>query len=170
MKEKGEWGHMFPMDSSCFAYNDTVAQEYFPLKKEQAQNMGLDWNDETDQKYKGNDGMPGNKLPDLISSVSDDILNKIIICEKSGRGYKITKQELAYYQEQNLPLPHLHPEERHKARMDQRNPRQMWSRQCDCTKSDHDHSGRCSDKFETTYSPEKKELVYCISCYNKEIY
>lgn len=170
MKQTGEWGHMFPIKTSCFAYNDTVAQEYFPLKKEQAQNMGLKWNDEADKKYEGTDGLPAKDLPDMISSVGDEILEKIIICEKSGKGFKITKQELVYYREHDIPLPRLHPEERHKARMAQRNPRQMWHRQCECTKPDHGHTGRCPNEFETTYSPERKELVYCEECYNKEIY
>ncbi|MBU0671196.1 hypothetical protein KKF29_03495 [Patescibacteria group bacterium] len=170
MKKTGEWGKMFPINYSCFAYNDTVAQEYFPLKKEQAMNLGLKWNDEADKKYEGSDGIDAKKIPDMISAVNDDVLKKVIICEKSGQGFKITKQELAYYREHDIPLPHFHPEVRHQMRMQQRNLRRMWQRQCDCTKPDHGHAGRCPEEFETTFSPERKELVYCDKCYKSEIY
>ncbi|HEY5713828.1 MAG TPA: hypothetical protein VIT68_00580, partial [Candidatus Gracilibacteria bacterium] len=36
MKETREWGEFFPISLSPFAYNETVAQEYFPLSKEEA--------------------------------------------------------------------------------------------------------------------------------------
>ena len=48
--------------------------------------------------------------------------------------------------------------------------RALWHRQCMCTQNEHDHEGRCPIEFETAYSPDGKELIYCEDCYNKEIY
>ncbi|GAJ10097.1 unnamed protein product, partial [marine sediment metagenome] len=35
MKRTGEWGEFPPIDISPFPYNDSLAQDYFPLTKEQ---------------------------------------------------------------------------------------------------------------------------------------
>lgn len=144
MKKTGEYGEMFPMSLSPFEYQETVAQEYFP-KTEQNKI----------QKYKGTDGITSDTLPDSIEEVQDDVLEKIIICERSGRGFKIQKGELAFYKNQKLPLPHLHPEERHQDRMKQRNPRKLWDRKCD----------KCQADIKTTISEDRKEKVYCEKCY-----
>lgn len=36
MQADDKWGEFFPITMSPFAYNETVAQEYFPLSKEEA--------------------------------------------------------------------------------------------------------------------------------------
>jgi hypothetical protein len=48
MTSDGEYGELPPMRYSLFAYNDTVAQEYFPLTKAEAVKRGLRWNDAAD--------------------------------------------------------------------------------------------------------------------------
>jgi len=35
MMKTGEWGEFFPASLSPFGYNETVAQEYFPLSREE---------------------------------------------------------------------------------------------------------------------------------------
>ena len=39
MKSTGEWGEFFPHELSPFGYNETVAQEYFPLNEAQAKDL-----------------------------------------------------------------------------------------------------------------------------------
>lgn len=34
MRQSGEWGEFFPTSLSAFGYNETVAQEYFPMTEE----------------------------------------------------------------------------------------------------------------------------------------
>ena len=70
------------------------------------------------------------------------------------------KPELAFYRKMQLPMPHFHPDERHDRRMALRNPRKLWDRTCE----------KCRAAIETTYSPERPEIVYCESCYLKEVY
>ena len=43
MAERGEWGEFFPVKYSLFAYNETLAHDYYPLKKEQAEKVGWRW-------------------------------------------------------------------------------------------------------------------------------
>lgn len=40
MKETGEWGEFFPISVSPFAYNETAAQDYYPITKEEALKKG----------------------------------------------------------------------------------------------------------------------------------
>lgn len=170
MTRDGEYGHLPPMRYSLFAYNDTVAQEYFSLSKEQAQKEGLRWNAEADTPYKGSDGIIAEKLAPAIREVNDDITKQVIICSETKRAYKITVAELKFYRELGLPLPRLHPECRHRRRMALRNPRKLWQRQCHCTLTSHGHDKKCTMQFATTFQPDRSELVYCEECYHKEMY
>lgn len=43
MQETGEWGEFFPIKTSPFAYNETVAHECFPLQKSEAESHGYRW-------------------------------------------------------------------------------------------------------------------------------
>ena len=40
-----KYGEFFPAELSPFAYNETIAQEYYPLIKEQAIEQGYRWKD-----------------------------------------------------------------------------------------------------------------------------
>ena len=33
----------------------------------------------------------------------------------------------------------------------------------------HQHDGQCPNEFETSYAPERPEIVYCEACYNAEV-
>ncbi|PID70257.1 hypothetical protein CSB37_02630 [bacterium DOLZORAL124_38_8] len=161
MKKTEEWGEFFPANMSPFAYNETVAQEYYPLTKEEALGRGYKWKDETiNKKYETlKQSFDWNQIPDDIKEVEDDILTKVLFCERSGKPYKIQKAELKFYRKMNLPIPHLHPDERHKDRMKLRNPRKLYERTCtDCQK-----------EIQTTFAPERPEKILCENCYLKVV-
>jgi len=46
----------------------------------------------------------------------------------------------------------------------------LWHRACMCDKKNHEHAGKCSNEFETSYALGRPEIIYCESCYNKEVY
>ena len=46
-----KYGEFFPSELSPFAYNETIAQEYFPLSKEQALEQGYKWKDKEERNY-----------------------------------------------------------------------------------------------------------------------
>lgn len=156
----GSWGEFFPLEISPFMYNETLAHEYFPLTKEEVLKRGWRWRDEADTMPKVEKIIPAERLPDSIDKIPDDILNWAIKCEVTGRPFKIIKQELAFYRKMKLPIPHFHPDERHRRRMALRNPRKLWKRMC----------GKCQKEIDTTYSPERQEKVHCEECYLKEVY
>ncbi len=158
MRADGEWGEFFPASMSPFGYNETVAQEYFPLTKEEVLKRGWKWHDEEEKRdqYMG----PPYVIPDDITNVSDDITKHILTCEVTGKPYKIIPQELKFYREMGIPIPRRCPDQRHKDRMALRNPRKLWKRQC----------AKCAAAIETTYAPERPEIVYCETCYLSTVY
>ncbi len=152
-----EWGEFFPAKLSPFAYNETVAQEYFPLTKEEAEKRGYRWKEEVVNKNyeKLRENFSWANISDDITQVEDDICNQVLFCERSGKPYKIQKAELRFYRKMNLPIPRLHPDERHKDRMALRNPRTLFSRNC----------ADCGCKIQTTFAPDRLEKVLCEKCY-----
>jgi hypothetical protein len=158
MRKNGEYGIFFLNTISPFGYNETVAQEYFPLTKEEVLVRGWSWHDEEEKsdQYLG----PKYDIPDSISDVPDDITKQILLCEVTGKPYKIIPQELKFYREMGIPIPRKCPDQRHKERMALRNPRKLWNRQC----------MKCQKDIQTTYAPERPEIVYCASCYLETVY
>lgn len=157
MKSTGEWGEFFPVNKSYYAYNETLANEWFPLTKEQALERGYSWKDPDElNDYNG----PTNEIAEHINNVDPNILNQILTCEVTGKNYKIIPQELEFYKKMNLPIPRKCPNERHKDRIKRRNPRELWDRDCQ----------RCHRGIKTSYSPKREEKVYCEECYLNEVY
>lgn len=155
MKSTGEWGQFFPAKYSLFAYNETVAQDYFPLSKEQALAAGYQW---LDEEVRERVGAPS--IPDSIAETPDSILQQNLVCEKTGRPYRVIPQELAFYRKMGVPVPHYAPETRNEMHIAMRTPLRTWSRQC----------AQCAKAIETSYAPDRPERVYCEQCYLAQMY
>jgi hypothetical protein len=161
------YGEFFPTEISLFSYNETFAQSYFPLRKEEIVEKGFSWKNREENQYPVT--IKARDLPDDSVMVSDSILNEVIECEISGRAFKVTPAELQFYKTMKIPIPHLHPDERHKRRLARQNPMQLWHRQCMCIQTTHDHSDGCPNEFETSYNPDRIETIYCSKCYQQEV-
>lgn len=178
MKNTGEWGEFFPMQFSPFAYNETMAQLSFPLTKETALALGLCWQD-TFQITKGK--TTEKDIPDDIADVSDAIIGEVLECDTCGRNYKIVPDELMFYRKWKIPIPRSCFFCRIKRRFGFRAPSRVWPRKCQCagpesengiyrnTTAHFHEDGHCPNEFETSYSPDRPEIVYCEQCYNKEV-
>lgn len=126
---------------SPFGYNETVAQEYFPLEKEEALRNGIfNWSDYEAPFPRVEKIIPASKLPDSIESIPDDILNWAIECEVTKKPFRIIRQELEFYRKHSLPIPRRHPDVRHMDRMKMRNPRKLYERLCDCERCESNHN------------------------------
>ncbi len=158
MKERNEWGEFYPSSISPFGYNETVAQEYFPMTEGEVQQAGWHWRheDAAAEKYLG----PPTAIPQYIKDVDDGICKQILLCEATGRPYKIIPQELQFYRDMHISIPRLCPDERHRRRMQLRNPRKLWTRKCDS----------CGKDIQTTYAPGRPEKVFCEECYLAAVY
>lgn len=168
MKVRGEYGQFFSPSLSAFGYNETIANDEWPLIKEEAVKQGFTWQDATSGRYDPPTREWGD-VPDNISALDESICREMLACDVCKRNFKILKQELEFYKTMNVPLPRRCFDCRHMARMAQRNPRQLWTRQCLCDQPGHNHAGQCTNTFETTYAPERPEIIYCETCYQHEI-
>ncbi len=162
-----KYGEFFPSELSPFSYNETIAQEYFPLTKEEALKEGYSWKEKEERNYQID--IKNEDIPNNIKEVDDSIINKVIECEHKGKcneqcteAFKIIPDELSFYKRMNLPIPHLCPNCRHYNRLKQRNPLKLWHRHC--------MKEGCANEFETSYSPDRPEIIYCERCYNQEVY
>ncbi len=156
----GEWGQFFPSQMSNFDYNETMAQDFYPLTRDEALKQGFKWSDLPDEAPKADKVIPASRLPDCTSEIPDDVLNWAIKCEATDRPFKLIAQELKFYREHQLPIPHLHPDERYRKRFSLRNPRIISDRKCD----------KCGTDLKTTYPSNSNNIIYCEKCYLENIY
>lgn len=169
------YGEFFPIELSPFSYNETVAYEYFPLSKEAIATQGYLWREPEIKEYPT--ALAAVTLPKTIVEVGEEILKQAIRCGHEGKcsekctgAFKFIPTELAFYRQMGIPPPHLCPSCRHFARLNQRTPYKLWHRECMCERQGHAwHTGGCPNEFETTYSTDRLEIVYCEQCYNAEV-
>ena len=117
-------------------------------------------------------------MPDKLNDVSDEIIREIIECENVNenniycrKAFKVIEDELNLYKKLKVPLPHLCFFCRHRERLKMRNPMKLWHRKCMCDKTSHFHgNNNCDIEFETSYSPDRPEIIYCEKCYQQEVY
>jgi hypothetical protein len=169
MKNTGEYGEFFSPSISPVCYNETQGNFYMPLTKEEVFSHGWKWEEKVPGIF-GKETISINNIPDDIASVDESILKEIFICSECNKNFNLTKDEFSFYKVENIPLPHFCPSCRYMKRFNIRLPRKLWSGVCKCDRVGHGHDGKCEIKFKTSYNPERKELVYCEDCYNKEIY
>jgi len=158
-----------------------MAQDYFPLSKNEAIRRGFSWHDREERDYKVT--LNSEDLPRRFADIKEDIVNQVIKCASQiseeernkypqcATAFNITELELGLYKILQIPLPLKCYPCRRQGRYKFRNPRRLWHRQCMCDKKNHFHGeGKCVVEFETSYAPERPEIVYCEKCYQQEVY
>ncbi len=178
MKVSGEYGEFFPSSLGPFGYNETVAQEQFPLTKERAEALGFGWEEYPRGTY-GKETLKWDNVPDAIGDLNvADVSREIFSCVKCDKNYRIIPPELQFYKRLNIPIPRMCPDCRHDRRMTARGPNRLSApQQCRCdykvyqnTASHTNHpEGRCPNMFRSSYRPDGTEVVYCEQCYNAEV-
>ncbi len=152
-----EWGEYFPYAYSPYPYSDSVAQEYYPLDTKAATELQAFWREENEgHRFEG----ARVQVPDKIDDVKDSVLAEILTCDQCDKNYKIIAKELEFYRERRLPVPTQCHNCRHANRVALRNPRQLWQRTC----------AKCKRDIESSFSPERPEIVYCEVCYQAAVY
>lgn len=156
MRKTGEWGKYFPPSLSPFGYNESVAQEYFPLNREEAISKGFYWKEKDPKEYQPQRFV----IPDSIRDVPESIIKETLSCETCGKNYKIISQELRRLKTMQLPVSRQCLDCRHEVRMKLRQPRKLWARKCD----------KCGTATQSVFPAQSKEQVYCGACYTETVY
>lgn len=155
MQQTGEWGQFFPASLSPFGYNVSIAQQFYPLSKEQAVRAGFNWEDDVNSTTAPKAGAAYGNPPTQIQDVDTDAIANPFTCIDCAKPYRIISQELELYRELSLALPQRCFLCRHNRRLAKRSARALWSRTCD----------KCEAVISAAYDPQGKELVYCERCY-----
>ena len=121
MKQDWEWWEFFPSSLSAFGYNESIASEYFELTKKEAIDKWFHWSDYQAPFPEVEKTIPGEKLPENIADIPNDILTWAIECEVTEKPFRIIKTELEFYRKHNLPIPKRHPDQRYLDRKKLRN-------------------------------------------------
>jgi len=168
-----KYGEFFPVDMAAHGYGQSQAFEYFPLTNKEAKEMGYRWREPEIRSY--NVTKKASELSDSINDISDSILEDVIQCEHDelqshsfgcdincATAFRLTKQELDFYLQAKLPIPRLCFNCRHVDRLKWRNQPVLYHRKC--------MKKGCINEFETTYSSDRPEIIYCEKCYQQEVY
>ena len=171
------YGEFFPPEFSPFAYNETIANDFFPMTPEDARAQGFLWREPEMREFQTT--VDAQNLPDRIGDAQDSILKEIIKCMSCGKAYRIIQMELEFLRDMFLPLPHRCPECRYLARFSQRNQPRLYADSCRCkgegsgmyrNGTAHPHGiVPCGNTFETSFAPGRPEIIYCEQCYNAEV-
>ncbi len=152
MKSTGEWGEYFPLDCSPFAYNESNAQQLYPLTLDEIKGKGLTYREEHVTKATTCDIVEDTAITDVNST----IIEKVLCSEISAKPYRIIPQEYAFYLRRGIPIPREHYMERMVKRQSRRTPERLFIRNCE----------QCTVSLETSYEQEK---VLCEGCYLESI-
>lgn len=181
-----KYGEYFPVEMSPWAYNETLAHEYFPLTKEEALAQGYRWRDQEAKNYVPT--RSAENIPSDITNVADNITGEIIECAHYGncnqnctKAFKVTIDELSFYKKVGIPLPTLCHACRTMERLNFRLPIKLYDRTCMCAGANdatnqyqnvasHEHAdSHCGEEFKTGFSLEGQAIVYCEKCYQQEV-
>lgn len=146
-----EFGEYFPINLSLFAYNESLAQEFFPLTKDAVLANGWRWKEKDLMEYRPADF----KLPGGASELDKDVIGKVLACNECGKNYKIIEQEFKFYKQNKLPAPEKCPNCRHARRIKLRNLSHLWDVNC----------GRCHNSLKSSYDPVRYPQIYCEKCF-----
>lgn len=162
------YGEFFPFDISPLAYNQSLAQNFFPLDEGTIRDRGYLWNEYNRREFQIT--LNTVDIPDTISEVSDTIINEALQCGSCNRAFRIISSELQFYRKIGLPVPRFCHTCRALERFKFVNPPKLWSGICKCEQQNHVHgSEKCSVEFKTSYSPDRPEITYCEKCFQEEV-
>jgi len=152
------YGEFFPIEISPFGYNETIAQNFHPMKPEEAKREGYKW-------YEGGRApheitKRAEDLPDHVKDAGDDILKEAIGCARCGRAFRMPPMELQILRARNLPLPRWCPMCRIESKYD------IWVKESRLLPFE---CPQCGVKTQISENLIGKSKVYCEGCYNKEV-
>ena len=143
-----------------------IGEEYVEYTEQEVKEECFVWRDSKIKEF--NFTKSAFELVDDVKNIDDGITKEIIRCSHERKCnhecagvFRITNQELQFYRKLNIPLPQICQNCRHYARFAWRNPPRFWHRKC--------MKPGCLNEFETSYAPDRKEIIYCEACYNAEV-
>lgn len=151
-----KYGEQLPFEMSPFSYNETMANYFFPLTKEEASQKKISWFETPENKYTFT--IEPAELPKSVIEIKDEIINEIIECIECHKGYKFNQLEIYLHRKIGVPVSHKCWKCRFKRRFNSVNKSKLYDRNCQ----------KCNCEIKTSYSPDRPDIVYCEKCYQGE--
>ncbi len=155
-----KYGEFFPIEFSLYGYNNTLAQDFIPLEKDEVIQNGYLWIEPYRKPY--DITISREYFPNDINEIDDKFVNEVLECKKCLRPFRILDRELQFLKLLQIALPENCSDCRFKTRLSFINKHKLYHRKCMKT--------GCNNEFETSYAPERPEIVYCERCYQNEVY
>jgi len=180
------YGEYFPPSFAPHGYNMSSAFHYFPLSESAAKGQGYSWEAPAARTYTVT--QTAAELPDHITNIEDSITKEVLACEHKescaencSGAYRMLDKELEFLRMIGAPVPRLCPNCRFARRAKDFSRPVFYQRSCQCAgkKSSsgvyqnvlpHKHgTTACPTIFQTSYTPDMPEIIYCESCYQQEV-
>lgn len=156
---RGEYRESMDLKFSAQAYNFSMASISYPMSDANALSLGAYIAKEPETNATGIEVIAAEDVPDTIDLVDDSILPKAILCEKTGRPFRITDSELAFYRKMKLPLPRIHPSNRLERKY----------RFSPCGTRFYSNCAKCGLNIQSIFNPEEGYNLHCEKCYQNEV-
>lgn len=147
----------FPPNLSLYGYNDSSAQDFYPLTKEEALKRGFKWKEKDPAQYRQAPKL-SERNPEKLT---DSVTKEIFACSKCGKNFQVLAQELKLFKKmgQGGQTGQFLSDLCGNCRFDEltklKNKRKLWERKC----------GKCGVEIKSTYEPGGEVRVYCEKCY-----
>jgi hypothetical protein len=159
MLSRGEYGDGLGFEFSGQAYNFSLGQISYPLSEAEIKNLGGFSAKEPETNVGSMSVIDSELVPETIEEVTDEILQKAIRCEVTGRPFRITETELVFYRNMQIPLPTVHPVIRMEGHFKLSLPAKKYVASC----------VQCGVTTPSVFNPEEFNNLYCESCFRQEV-
>jgi hypothetical protein len=159
MLSRGEYNDGTDFNFSAQAYNFSIGQILYPLSDEEIKKFGGYLAEEPETNVGNMEVLEASQIPQTITEVKDDILDKAVKCEITGRPFRIILSELSFLRRMGIPLPTIHPSIRMQNRWVISPVGKKYKAIC----------VKCKNKMETLFNPKEGMNLYCEKCYQQEV-
>ena len=159
MLKREEYGEMFSMDFSPYAYNTSIAEMIYPMTKDEMAPFGLPYQDDVESSTQGLLIVEKKEREQSVQNFSAEILSKAFLSEISGKPFRLIDRELTFHKRYNFALPTETPVERMTRRMHESGIKRMTEEMC----------FSCGTLINSQYKSSDGWRPYCSACYQKEV-
>ena len=159
MLRRGEYGDGLGMEFSAQAYNFSIGNVSFPLSGDTIRTLGGYTGEEPETNVGDMGVMQPEDVPETIDEVSDALIAKAMICKETGRPFRVIQSELDFYRRMKLPLPTVHPTVRMESSFHMATMAKKHTVNC----------ASCQRSIDSMFPKESGFILYCETCYQKEI-
>ncbi len=159
LKKTEEYGDFFPGSFAASPYQESLADFYWPLTKEQAERYGF-WL-RTTKDNRTVEAVDASAIPDRSDDASEDLSQKIFWDATAERPFQIQPPDIAFAEDLKVPLPYTYYMRRLQENF-RLIPFNGTLRTATC--------GKCAKQVQTGWPREYDGRILCEECYLEEVY